>query len=310
MPIKIPDNLPVREKLNDERIFVIGESRAFHQDIRPLSIIIVNLMPLKQDTELQLLRLLGNTPLQIEVKLAHMETHVSKNTSSEYLNEFYYVFDEFKDEFFDGMIITGAPVEHMPFEEVGYWPELSRVFEWSKTHVTSTFHICWGAQAGLYYHYGVNKKALPEKMFGIFAHEKCASSMLIQGFDDVFNVPHSRHTDICEDELLLHSDKLTVLSRSEESGVYIVASNDGRQIFVTGHSEYDAQTLNNEYVRDLSKGQEIKPPKNYFKDNDPTKPPVVTWKGHSNLLFANWLNYFVYQETPYEFAKGGSCCGL
>ncbi len=302
MPIKIPDNLPITETLKQERIFVIGESRAFHQDIRPLRIVIFNLMPLKQETELQLLRLLGNTPLQIEIKLAHMESHVAKNTSSEYLAQFYNVFSDIREEFFDGMIITGAPVENYNFEEVGYWKELCEVFEWSKTNVTSTFHICWAAQAGLYYHYGIPKHPLPEKMFGIFPHTKNDNVNLLRGFDDVFYAPHSRHTEIRAADIAANSS-LDLLSTSEEAGVYLAASKDGHQIFVTGHSEYDPDTLKGEYLRDLSKGLPIQVPKNYFASNDPSKEPVVNWRSHANLLYSNWLNYYVYQETPYEFKK-------
>ena len=303
MPIKIPDNLPAIEILRNERIFVMGEKRAFHQDIRPLKILILNLMPDKQATEVQLLRLIGNTPLQIDIKLMHMESHQSKNTSQEYLAAFYHVFDQIESEKFDGMIITGAPVEQMPFEEVSYWNELSDIMEWSKIHVTSTFHICWGAQAGLYYHYGVPKYPLPQKMFGVFPHKALAQSDLLRGMDDVFYVPHSRHTEVRLTDVESISD-LQVLSVSEISGMYLAVSKDGRQIFVTGHSEYNPNTLDDEYKRDLSKGLNIAIPINYYSDNDPSNPPVVNWRSHASLLYSNWLNYFVYQETPYDLETG------
>ena len=299
MPIKIPNELPAVEILTKENIFIMDEHRAIRQDIRELKIVILNLMPIKQVTETQLLRLLGNTPLQIEITLLHPKTHVSKNTSQDYLLTFYKTFDEIKDEKFDGMIITGAPIEHLPFEEVTYWEELTQIMEWSKIHVTSTFHICWGAQAGLYYHYGIPKYPLPEKMFGIFPHTlENPQVKLLRGFDDQFDVPQSRHTEVRREDIeKVH--QLDLLSTSEEAGVYLVISKDRQQIFVTGHSEYDPLTLKEEYERDRKKGLDIQIPKHYFPQDDPTKYPVVRWRGHANLLFSNWLNYYVYQETPY-----------
>ncbi len=299
MPIKIPNELPAVEILTKENIFIMDEHRAIRQDIRELKIVILNLMPIKQVTETQLLRLLGNTPLQIEITLLHPKTHVSKNTSQDYLLTFYKTFDEIKDEKFDGMIITGAPIEHLPFEEVTYWEELTQIMEWSKIHVTSTFHICWGAQAGLYYHYGIPKYTLPEKMFGIFPHTlENPQVKLLRGFDDQFDVPQSRHTEVRREDIeKVH--QLDLLSTSEEAGVYLVISKDRKQIFVTGHSEYDPLTLKEEYERDRKKGLDIQIPKHYFPQDDPTKYPVVRWRGHANLLFSNWLNYYVYQETPY-----------
>ena len=300
MPIKVPDHLPAKQILQKENIFAMGYSRAFHQDIRPLKIAILNLMPDKQSTEVQLLRLIANTPLQSEITLLHMQSHTSKNTSSEYLNEFYDVFDEVQHKKFDGMIITGAPIEHLEFEEVSYWEELIQILEWTKSNVTNTLHICWAAQAALYYHYGVPKYPLDKKMFGVFQHSRTnPKSNLMRGFDDFFSVPHSRHTGIKKEEIL-NVKELEILSESEEAGIYMVASKDERQIFVTGHSEYDPDTLKNEYERDLAKGESLDIPKHYFLDDNPTKPPCVTWRGHSNLLFNNWLNYYVYQETPYE----------
>ena len=300
MPIKIPDNLPAREVLKQENIFVMDESRAFHQDIRPLRIAILNLMPLKQITEVQLLRLLGNTPLQVDIRLIHMESHVSKNTSQEHLSSFYYVFPDINHEKFDGMIITGAPVEHLEFEEVSYWPELVKILDWTRTNVTSTFHICWGAQAGMYRHWNVPKHHMPAKMFGIFPHfANTHNCPLLRGFDDVFYAPHSRHTEVRRAEVA--ASGLEILAESPEAGVYVAASSDGRQIYVTGHSEYDPDTLKNEYLRDLAKGDAIDIPKNYFPGDDPAKDPVVNWRSHAGLLYSNWLNYYVYQETPYEF---------
>ena len=302
MPIKVPDNLPTIDILREERVFVMNESRAYSQDIRPLEIVILNLMPMKQTTEVQLLRLLGNTPLQVQVKLLHMESHVSKNTSAEYLETFYDVFSDIRHRKFDGMIITGAPVELLDFEAVNYWPELTEIMEWTKTNVTSTLHICWGAQAGLYYHYGVPKHTLPQKMFGIFEHSRADNINLLRGFDERFFVPHSRHTATRRADVE-HIDGLEILSESPDAGVYIVARKSGRQIFVTGHSEYDKYTLHDEYVRDLNKGESIEMPVNYYQDNDPAKDPIVRWRGHSNLLFNNWLNYYVYQETPFDWNK-------
>lgn len=300
MPITVPDHLPAKEILLREHIFVMDESRAFHQDIRPLKIAILNLMPLKQITEVQLLRMIGNTPLQVDITLLHMESHVSKNTPPEYLAAFYHVFDDIQSERFDGLIITGAPVEHLPFEAVSYWRELMSILDWTLTNVTSTFHICWGAQAALYHHYSVPKYPLPRKMFGIFPHTKNRSdARILGGFDDLFHAPHSRHTEVrCSDITAVPA--LELLSESEEAGVYIAASRDGRQIFVTGHSEYDPFTLRDEYERDRARGDLIELPAHYFPDNDPAKPPVVCWRAHGSLLFSNWLNYYVYQETPYE----------
>jgi len=299
MPIKVLDNLPAKSILTDEGIFVMDESRASHQDIRALKVLVLNLMPNKQQTEVQLLRLMSNSPLQIDVDFMHMETHISKNTSMDYLAHFYKVFDDVKDQKFDGMIITGAPVEQMDFEEVNYWKELTEIMEWSKTHVTSVFHICWGAQAGLYYHYGIPKYQLPKKMFGVFPHTKVYKHYdLLRGFDDIFYVPHSRHTEVHKEDIL-KVPELTILSESAESGVYIVANHNFRQIFVMGHSEYDSNALKNEYFRDKEKGLDIDVPTNYFKDNDPNKEVVSMWKAHSSLLYTNWLN-FVYQETPYD----------
>ncbi|NLK22393.1 MAG: homoserine O-succinyltransferase [Epulopiscium sp.] len=300
MPIKIPNNLPAKQILTNENIFIMDENRALKQDIRELKIVILNLMPLKQVTETQLLRLLGNTPLQVEVSLLHPKSHIPKNTPEEYLVSFYNTFDEIKNKKFDGMIITGAPIENLSFEDVTYWEELKQIMEWTKKHVTSTFHICWGAQAGLYYHYGIPKYPLPQKMFGIFPHQTLKKNIkLIQGFDDIFHVPQSRHTGVKKEDIEKVED-LEILALSEESGVYIVASKDGKQIFVTGHSEYDANTLKLEYERDLSKGLDIQIPKNYFPKNDISKEPIVLWRSHANLLFSNWLNYYVYQETPYN----------
>jgi len=304
MPIKVPDNLPAKEILTRENIFVMDESVAYHQDIRELQIAILNLMPNKQATEVQLLRLLGNTPLQIEITLLHMKTHTSKNTSAEYLLNYYTVFEKIADKKFDGMIITGAPVEHMEFEQVTYWNELSEIMKWTKKNVMSTFHICWGAQAGLYYHYGVPKYPLPKKMFGVFPHTiaKKAAVTLTRGFDDVFYVPHSRHTEIRREDVL-KVNQIDIISESEVSGVYMVASEDGRQIFITGHSEYDPNTLKDEYERDLAKGDDIDAPVNYFIGGDPANKVNVSWRGHSNLLFTNWLNYYVYQSTPYNLSE-------
>ncbi len=303
MPIRIPNFLPAKSILKEENIFVMDQHRAFHQDIRPLRIAILNLMPVKQTTEVQLLRLIGNTPLQIDVFLLHMESHMSKNTSTQYLDTFYHTFNEVKDQKFDGMIITGAPIETMPFEQVTYWDELTKVLEWTKLNVTNTMHICWGAQAALYYHYGIPKFQLPQKMFGVFPHFINRDNVnLLRGFDSCFYVPHSRHTTVYKEDIARHMS-LETLSESEEAGVYLVVSKDGRQIFVTGHSEYDPMTLANEYYRDVNKGMDIEIPKNYFKNDDPNQPPVVTWRSHSNLLFANWLNYYVYQKTPYDWVN-------
>ncbi|AFQ42506.1 homoserine O-acetyltransferase MetA [Desulfosporosinus meridiei] len=303
MPIKIPENLPALNILHQENIFVMGEERAFHQDIRPLKIVILNLMPLKQATEIQLLRLLGNSPLQVDIVLLHIESHVSKNTAQEHLDSFYKSFSEIKAQKFDGMIITGAPVEHLDFEEVTYWEEFQTILDWTTTHVTSTIHICWAAQAGLYHHYGIPKYPLAEKMFGIFRHNVNKSGLngmqLLRGFDDEFYVPHSRHTEVRRSDLEAHPE-LEILSESSEAGLYLVVSKDGRQVFVTGHSEYDTLTLKEEYDRDIAKGLSIALPKAYFPKDDPTKTPIHNWRSHTNLLFQNWLNYYVYQETPYD----------
>ena len=305
MPIQIPNDLPAAGVLQQENIFVMSQSRAVVQDIRPLEILVLNLMPTKVVTETQLSRLLGNTPLQVRLELIHASTHVSKNVSQEHLVTFYKTFDDVKDRKFDGMVITGAPVENMEFEEVDYWPELCRIMEWSKTHVHSTLHICWGAQAGLYYHYGVPKYPLPEKMFGIFKHTAdYKRSILLRGFDDIFWVPHSRHTTVLREDIE-KVPQLKILASSEEAGVYAVMSDQGRHIFITGHSEYDADTLKKEYLRDKNLGLPIKVPVNYFPDDDDTKDPIVRWRAHANLLFSNWLNYFVYQTTPYDIMTIG-----
>ena len=303
MPIKIPNDLPAVKTLNDENIFVMTETRAITQDIRPLKILLLNLMPKKIETETQLSRLLGNSPLQVDLELIHTKSHKSKNTSAEHLLAFYKTFDDVKDQTFDGMIITGAPVELMEFEEVSYWEELCEIMEWSKTHVHSTLHICWGAQAGLYYHFGINKKTLDKKMFGIFPHKvDYKKSILFRGFDDVFMAPHSRHTTVDIDDIK-KCEGLKILASSNEAGVYAISTAEGRQIFITGHSEYDADTLANEYFRDLNEGKPIEIPKNYFPEDNPQNEPIVTWRSHANLLFSNWLNYFVYQTTPYDIKE-------
>ena len=300
MPIKIPNDLPAAETLNNENIFVMAETRAALQDIRPLRIAILNLMPTKISTETQLLRLIGNTPLQVDVIFVHPKTHRPKNTPEKHLTSFYKTFDEIKDQRFDGLIITGAPIEEMEFEDVNYWEELTEIMEWSLHNVYSTFHICWGAQAGLYYHYGIKKYPLKEKQFGIFQHTiSKPNTMLLRGFDDLFNVPHSRYTEVRREDIE-KVDEIDILAESEEAGVYLMKTDQGRQIFVTGHSEYDPLTLKAEYDRDIAKGIDIKVPKNYFPADNPDKPPTVTWRGHANLLYSNWLNYFVYQETPYD----------
>lgn len=305
MPIRIPDNLPAAETLQQENIFVMTQNRAVSQDIRPLEIVLLNLMPTKIATETQFSRLLGNTPLQVNLELMHTRTHQSKNTSKDHLLSFYKSFEELKDRKFDGMVITGAPVENMDFEDVDYWQELTHIMEWSKTNVHSTLHICWGAQAGLYYHYGVNKQPLPEKLFGVYLHQAdYKRSILMRGFDDAFWVPHSRHTTVRREDVEAVPG-LKILASSEEAGVYAIMSKEGRQIFITGHSEYDPQTLKMEYERDKKLGLPIKPPANYFPDNDDTKDPIVLWRGHANLLFSNWLNYFVYQTTPYDIHSIG-----
>ena len=303
MPIKIPEELPAAQVLRNENIFVMGEKRAVSQDIRPLKIAILNLMPTKIVTETQLSRLLGNTPLQVELELLQTRTHKASHVSEEHMLTFYKTFDDVKDLTFDGLIITGAPVEHLPFEQVEYWDELCRIMEWSKTHVTSTFHICWGAQAGLYYHYGIPKVQLPEKLFGVFPHRvEYKNPIIMRGFDDVFYAPHSRHTTVLREDIE-KVPALRILASSEEAGVYAMFTEGGRQVFITGHSEYDADTLKREYLRDKALGLPIKIPKNYFPEDDPEKPPLVTWRSHANLLFSNWLNYFVYQATPYDIAS-------
>ena len=300
MPIKIPNDLPAVKTLQEENIFVMTHTRASTQDIRPLRIVLLNLMPKKIETETQLSRLLGNTPLQIELELVRMKSHEAANTPQHHLLSFYKTFDDIRDERFDGMVITGAPVEQMPFEDVDYWPELCQIMAWSKTNVHSTLHICWGAQAGLYYHYGIDKQQLPKKLFGVFPHRvEYKRSILFRGFDDEFMVPHSRHTTVRREDIE-KVDDLRILASSEEAGVYAVFTNMGRQIFITGHSEYDADTLKNEYLRDIAAGKPIEIPKNYFPNDDPTRQPLVRWRSSANLLFSNWLNYFVYQTTPYD----------
>lgn len=303
MPIKIPNQLPATKTLAEENIFVMTDERAGKQDIRPLQILMLNLMPTKIDTETQLSRLLGNTPLQVELTLMHTSSHKSKNTSEDHLLAFYTTFDKVKDRYFDGLVITGAPVEMLEFEEVEYWEELCEIMEWSTTHVHSTFHICWGAQAGLYYHFGVQKKTLDKKMFGVFPHiADYKRSMLFRGFDDVFMVPHSRHTTIDREDLE-NIPGLKILASSPEAGVFALSTKRGRQIFITGHPEYDAETLGREYWRDVNANKPIEIPKNYYPDNDPTKAPVSTWRSSANLLYCNWLNYFVYQTTPFDLQK-------
>ena len=303
MPIKLPDSLPAKEILSNEGIFVMGEDRAYHQDIRPLKVAILNLMPLKEVTEVQLLRRLGNSPLQVEITLLFPHSHNAQNTPVEHLKTFYHTFDEVKNQKFDGLIITGAPIELFNFEEVDFWQELTEIMEWSKSNVTSTMHICWGAQAGLYYHYGVPKIILDKKISGVFPHYMNPyPDKLLRGFDDMFYVPHSRRTEVRREDII-NTGKVVILSESDESGVYIASAKHGRQIFVMGHSEYDALTLKNEYLRDLAKGLNPEIPKHYFKDDNPANAPLVRWRSHSNILFTNWLNYYVYQETPYDVEK-------
>lgn len=306
MPIRIPNDLPAAGTLQQENIFVMPQNRAIAQDIRPLEIVLLNLMPTKIATETQLSRLLGNTPLKVNLELMHTSSHRSKNVSQEHLLSFYKSFDELKDRKFDGMVITGAPVELMDFEDVDYWDELCKIMEWSKTHVHSTFHICWGAQAGLYYHYGIGKQLLPEKIFGVFPHKvEYKRSILFRGFDDLFWAPHSRHTTISRADIEAVPE-LKILASSETAGVYAVANKGGRHIFVTGHSEYDPETLKTEYLRDKNLGLSINVPENYFPGDDDTQEPIVRWRGHANLLFSNWLNYFVYQTTPYDIMTIGN----
>lgn len=303
MPIKIPNTLPATQTLLNENIFVMTETRALSQDIRPLRILLLNLMPTKVQTETQLARLLGNTPLQVELELLHTGTHQSKNTSAEHLLAFYKTFDEVKHEKYDGMVITGAPVEQMPFEEVEYWDELCEIMAWSKTHVFSTFHICWGAQAALYYHFGVPKYPLDNKLFGVFPHRvEYKNPILMRGFDDVFMAPHSRHTTVRREDVE-KVPELKILAASPEAGIYALMTERGQQVFITGHSEYDADTLKQEYLRDKKAGLPIYPPRNYFPQDDDTQDPMVTWRAHANLLYFNWLNYFVYQTTPYNISE-------
>ena len=300
MPLNLPDKLPAIELLKEENIFVIDNSRATQQDIRPLRIVILNLMPLKITTETDLVRLLSNTPLQVEISFMKIKSHTSKNTPIEHMKTFYTDFDKMRGEKYDGMIITGAPVEQMDFEEVTYWDEITEIFDWARTHVTSTLYICWAAQAGLYHHYGVPKYALDKKMFGIFEHRTLQPlHPIFRGFDDEFYVPHSRHTEIRREDIM-KVPELTLLSESEESGVYMVMARGGREFFITGHSEYSPYTLSDEYIRDVNKGLSISVPRYYYRNDDPAQGPVVRWRGHANLLFTNWLNYYVYQETPFK----------
>ena len=298
MPLRLPDKLPAIEFLKHENIFVLGDERANSQDIRPLRIVVLNLMPLKITTETDLIRLLSNSPLQLDIQFMKVKAHTSKNTPVEHMQAFYRDFEKMADEKFDGMIITGAPVEHLEYEQVNYWEEVSGIFDWARTHVTSTLYICWAAQAGLYHHYGVPKYALPEKMFGIFPQTPlCPSLPIFRGFDDVFYMPHSRHTELRREDILAVPE-LSLIAESPQSGVGMVMARGGREIFITGHSEYSPYTLDTEYKRDLGKGLPIKMPLNYYRNDDPSQPPLVTWRAHGNLLFQNWLNYYVYQETP------------
>lgn len=303
MPIKIPNDLPAAATLQSENIFVMPETRAVTQDIRPLEILILNLMPTKIETETQFSRLLGNSPLQVHLEFLHTRSHVAKNVSAEHLFTFYKTFDEIRDCRYDGMVITGAPVELMPFEEVEYWDELCQIMEWSKTHVHSTLHICWGAQAGLYYHYGIQKHRLPQKLFGVFPHRvEYKNPILLRGFDDVFMVPHSRHTTVLREDIE-KVPALKIAAGSGEAGVYAIFTAGGHQVFLTGHAEYDPDTLKREYERDKALGLPIAVPKNYFPNDDDTQAPMVTWRSHAHLLFSNWLNYFVYQTTPFDFTR-------
>lgn len=300
MPIRTQNELPAKKILEQENIFVMDENRAEHQDIRPIRIVILNLMPIKQDTELQLLRGLSNTPLQVDVTFLHMSTHVSKNTSASHLNKFYQVFEEIKDKKFDGMIITGAPVEQLEYEAVTYWDELVQIMDWSDKNVTSTLYICWGAQAGLYHHYGIQKHLLDKKMFGIYKHKVMNRKIpLVRGFDDYFMAPHSRHTGVRKEDIE-KNENLMILAESEEAGVYIILAESGKRIFVMGHPEYDRMTLHNEYMRDKNKGLPIEKPLNYYPDNDENNRPQLQWRSHANNLYTNWLNYYVYQNTPYD----------
>ena len=303
MPLRLPDKLPAIEFLKHENIFVLGDERANSQDIRPLRIVVLNLMPLKITTETDLIRLLSNSPLQLDIQFMKVKAHTSKNTPVEHMQAFYRDFEKMADEKFDGMIITGAPVEHLEYEQVNYWEEVSGIFDWARTHVTSTLYICWAAQAGLYHHYGVPKYALPEKMFGIFPQTPlCPSLPIFRGFDDVFYMPHSRHTELRREDILAVPE-LSLIAESPQSGVGMVMARGGREIFITGHSEYSPYTLDTEYKRDLGKGLPIKMPLNYYRNDDPSQPPLVTWRAHGNLLFQNWLNYYVYQKTPFNINK-------
>lgn len=303
MPLTLPDKLPAIEQLEKENIFVIDHSRATKQDIRPLRIAILNLMPLKVTTETDLVRLLSNTPLQIEVSFMKLHSHTPKNTPVEHMRAFYRDFESMKEERFDGLIVTGAPVEQMDFEEVAYWPEVTSIFDWARTHVTATLYICWAAQAGLYHFYGIPKYELKQKMFGIFEHHVNNPLLpIFRGFDDVFYVPHSRHTEVRRADIEKHPE-LKIIAESDESGVHMVMARGGRELFVTGHSEYSPYTLDSEYKRDLGKGLPIEKPKNYYRNDDPSQPPLVRWRAHANLFFSNWLNYYVYQETPYDISQ-------
>ena len=300
MPIRVQNDLPVKEILEQENIFVMDEYRAAHQEIRPISIGLLNLMPLKEDTELQILRSLSNTPLQVDVTFVRMTSHVSKNTSTSHIYKFYEPFEEIKNRKFDGFIITGAPVEQMAFEEVEYWDELTEIMEWTKTNVTSTLHLCWGAQAGIYYHYGINKTMLSKKLSGVYRHRvRNRKIPLVRGFDDVFMAPHSRHTEVPQ-QLLEEDDRITILADSLQAGVFLCMAKEGRQIFVMGHPEYDRMTLDAEYKRDMGRGLNPQIPENYYPDDDPENKPVLTWRAHANSLYTNWLNYYVYQVTPYD----------
>ena len=300
MPIRVQNDLPVKEILEQENIFVMDEYRAAHQDIRPISIGLLNLMPLKEDTELQILRSLSNTPLQVDVTFVRVGSHVSKNTSTSHIYKFYEAFSDIRNKKFDGFIITGAPVEQMPFEDVDYWEELKEIMEWTKTNVTSTLHLCWGAQAGLYYHFGIDKVKLPHKMFGVFRHHvRNRKIPLVRGFDDIFYAPHSRHTTVPQ-ELLEADERITILADSKEAGVFLCMAQEGRQIFVMGHPEYDRITLDTEYKRDKGKGLDIQMPVNYYPDDNPENKPELIWSAHANNLYTNWLNYYVYQLTPYD----------
>lgn len=300
MPIRVQNDLPVKEILEQENIFVMDEYRAAHQDIRPISIGLLNLMPLKEDTELQILRSLSNTPLQVDVTFVRMTSHVSKNTSTSHIYKFYEPFENIRNKKFDGFIITGAPVERMPFEEVDYWEELEEIMEWTNTNVTSTLHLCWGAQAGIYYHYGINKRELPRKLSGVYRHRvRNRKIPLVRGFDDLFMAPHSRYTEVPQ-ELLEADERITILADSLQAGVFLCMAKEGRQIFVMGHPEYDRVTLDAEYKRDLGKGINTQIPENYYPEDDPENKPVLTWRSHANNLYTNWLNYYVYQVTPYD----------